>query len=192
MSIEMKIEAALAKLEAGKFSFQMVDAIKNHVTQLERELDVIRDLHASAIRELKLQEYANWRLERDLKRSNAKIYTLLQANRVTESAYQAMAPIALKSRDSIDASAKAVGRALERGVADLKSGELQSRLADETAKLYQLLKTHAPREEIVREMRAWAIKIGEYAQVFKKHASAAVASALAYLSSLHKKSVNRL
>jgi hypothetical protein len=188
MSTEIKIEAALAELEAGKFSFRMVDAIKTHVAQLECELDVIRGLHASAIHELNLQEYANWRLERDLKRSNAKIYALLQANMVTERAYRKMAPIAIELRYYVDASVKAIRAALERGVTDLKSGKLQSRLADDTSKLYELLKNHAPTEETSREMQAWVIKIGEYIQVFKKRASATVLSATAYLSSLRKMS----
>ena len=56
MPNEMKIDAALADLEAGKFSFRMVDAIKNHVQRLESELEVTRSLHASAVRELKLQD----------------------------------------------------------------------------------------------------------------------------------------
>lgn len=46
---EMKIDAALADLEAGKFSFRMVDAIKNHFNKLECELEVTRSPHASAV-----------------------------------------------------------------------------------------------------------------------------------------------
>ncbi|MEK4031775.1 hypothetical protein WOC76_20575 [Methylocystis sp. IM3] len=83
MPSEMKIDAALADLEAGKFSFRMVDAIANHVKKLESELEVTRRLHASAVRELRLQEYANWKLERELTSLNARIQALFRANILT-------------------------------------------------------------------------------------------------------------
>ena len=41
MSEKMKIDVALANLEAGKFSFRMVDAIKDHISRVENELAVV-------------------------------------------------------------------------------------------------------------------------------------------------------
>ncbi len=86
MSNEMQIDVALTHLEAGRFSFRMVDAIKSHIDKLERELAVAQDLHSHAIRDVKRQEYVVWRLEGELKKSNARVYALLKANRLTEAA----------------------------------------------------------------------------------------------------------
>ncbi|RTL86934.1 MAG: hypothetical protein EKK29_08270 [Hyphomicrobiales bacterium] len=84
MSNEMQVEAALANLEAGRFSFRTVDAIKSHIEKMERELAVVQELHGDAIRELKRQEYAVWRLESELTRSNARVYALIRANVLSE------------------------------------------------------------------------------------------------------------
>jgi hypothetical protein len=40
MSGKMKIDRAVTNLAAGNFSFQMVDAIKDHIGKLENELGV--------------------------------------------------------------------------------------------------------------------------------------------------------
>ncbi|MGJ0510065.1 MAG: hypothetical protein ACR652_23680 [Methylocystis sp.] len=188
MHSEMKIDAALAKLEAGKFSFQMVDAIKNHVRKLERELEVTRSLHASAVRELKLEEYANWRLESETKRLNARIHAILRANILTEKAYRKMAPIANETGRYVDASLKVAGAALERAVAVLKSGEIQAQLVGASAKLYQFFKANVFTEETFRELQRYAIKMGQYLRVFKEHAVTGVLKATAYLSNLRKTS----
>ncbi len=45
MSKKMTIENALVDLEAGKFSFRVVDCVKNHIEIQGNELEVIRDLH---------------------------------------------------------------------------------------------------------------------------------------------------
>lgn len=84
MSNEMQVEAALANLEAGRFSFRTVGAIKSHIEKMERELTVVQELHGDAIRELKRQEYAIWRLESELTRSNARVYALIRANALSE------------------------------------------------------------------------------------------------------------
>jgi hypothetical protein len=188
MHSEMKIDAALAKLEAGKFSFQMVDAIKNHVSKLERELEVTRSLHADAVRELKLQEYANWRLESETKRLNARIHAILRANILTEKAYRKLAPIVIETRTYFDASLKVAGAALERAVAGLKSGEFQALLVGASAKLYQFLKANVFTEETFRELQRYIIKMGKYLMVLKEHAVAGVLKATAYLSNLRKTS----
>jgi hypothetical protein len=188
MHSEMKIDAALAKLEAGKFSFQMVDAIKNHVSKLERELEVTRSLHVGAVRELKLQEYANWRLESETKRLNARIHAILRANILTEKAYRKLAPIVIETRTYFDASLKVAGAALERAVAGLKSGEFQALLVGASAKLYQFFKANVFTEATFREMQRYAMKMGQYLRVLKEHAVAGVLKATAYLSNLRKTS----
>src|SRR5512137_246977 len=135
MPTEMKIDAALADLEAGKFSFRMVDAIKNHVQKLECELDVTRSLHASAVRDLKLQEYATWRLEREVTSLNARIEALLRANILTEEAYRMMRPIAIEVGKYFSASLECAGAGLEIATANLKSGKFQSQLFESSSKL---------------------------------------------------------
>ena len=188
MSSEMKIDAALAKLESGKFSFQMADAIKNHVSKLECELEVARSLHASAIRELKVKEYANWRLEGELSRLNAKIYALLRANMLTKKAYRELIPVAAKLEAYFVASLKLARAAVERAAADLKSGKFHAQVVDASSKIYELLKANAPTEKTFREMQPYAIKMGEYSEVLKKRAAAVMVRATAYLSNLHKTS----
>ena len=167
----MKIDAALADLEAGKFSFRMVDTIKNHVNKLESELEVTRSLHGSAVRELKMQEYSNWRLERELTSLNARIQALLTANILTERAYRKMRPIAIEIGKYFSVSSECAGAVLEKAMANLKSGDFQSQLVDLSSKLYEFLSANAPTEETFREIRRYAIKMGESFQVFKRHAA---------------------
>ncbi len=121
MPSEMKIDAALADLEAGKFSFRMVDAIENHVKKLESELEVTRSLHASAVRELKLQEYANWKLERELTSLNARIRALLRANILTEEAYRKMTPIVIEIGKYFSVSLEFAGASVEAATANLRA-----------------------------------------------------------------------
>jgi hypothetical protein len=185
---EMKVDAALADLEAGKFSFRMVDAIKSHVDKLERELEVTRCLHASAVRELKLQEYANWRLERELKSLNARIHALLQANILTEEAYRKMRPVSVEIGKYFSASLKFAGAGLEKAMANLKSGEFQTQLVGRSSRLHELLRAGAPTEEAFEEIRRYAVKMGGSVEVFIRHAAAGFARASAYLSNLHKTS----
>ncbi len=112
MPSEMKIDMALAKLEGGKFSFQMVDAIKNHVSKLERELEVTRRLHVSAVRELRVREYANWRLENELQKLNTRINAILRVNILTEKAYKKMTPLATETGKYFYALLNVTGAAL--------------------------------------------------------------------------------
>jgi hypothetical protein len=186
MSNEIKIHAALAKLEAGKFSFQMVDAIKNHISEVETELEVARTLHASAIRELRLQEYANWRLEGELRKLNAKIYALLKANMLTEKACKEMKPLAIKCEELFKVSRKFAGAAVEEATAYLKAGKLQSQLGDATAWVYAFLKANTPTQKDSRDMKPYAIKVGEYFEALKKHIGSSLERATTYLSTLNK------
>jgi hypothetical protein len=183
---EMKIDAALADLEAGKFSFRMVDAIKNHVQRLESELEVTRSLHASAVRDLKLQEYANWRLERKVTSLNARIQALLSANKLTEEAYRMMRPIAIEVGKYLSASLECAGAGLEIATANLKSGKFQSQLVGAFSSLREALRSIAPTEKTFQEIRPYAMKLGESLQVLERHAATTIARATAYLSNLNK------
>ena len=188
MPSEMKIGAALADLEAGKFSFRMVDAIKNHVQKLECELDVTRSLHATAVRELKLQEYANWRLESELKSLNARIHALVRANILTEEAYRMMRPIVVEVGKYFSASLELAGTGLKIAKANLKSGKFQSQLVASSSKLHEALRSIRPTEKTFQQIRPYAIKMGEALQVLEKQAATAIARATAYLSNLNKTS----
>jgi hypothetical protein len=176
----MKIDAALANLEAGKFSFRMVDAIKDHISSLENELEVARGLHESAIRDLKLQEIAKWRQEGELRKLNARIYTLLKANMLTEKLYGGITSVVMKMGEYFEVSRKFAGAILEQAIGDLKAGKSKSRLLVANAKIYALLK------EALREMTPYAHKIREHLEVFKKYVGTSMEKATAYLSNLHK------
>jgi hypothetical protein len=180
MTNTMKIDVALTNLEAGKFSFRMVDAIKDHISSLEGELEILRGLHDSAICDLKLQKIANWRQEGELRKLNARIYTLLKANMLTEKFYGGITSVVMKMGEYFEVSRQFAGATLERGIADLKAGKLKSQLVDSNAKIYALLK------EVIREMTPYAHKMGEYLEVFKKYVGTSLEKASAYVSTLHK------
>ncbi len=56
MATKREGERALADLEAGKFSFPMVDAIRDHVNKLETELQRVSTLHDGVVNQLRQQE----------------------------------------------------------------------------------------------------------------------------------------
>ena len=186
MSEKMKIDVALANLEAGKFSFLMVDAIKDHISRVENELAVVHGLHASAILDLKRQELANWRHENELRRLNAQIYALLRANVLTEKAYAGMAFAVVKMRPYFEVAMKFAAAALAQVIADVKSGKLQSQCVDSAAKIYALLKPIMPTQSTLEEIKPYAHKTGEYLAVAWKFVAAQSAKASAYLATLHK------
>ena len=186
MSDKMKIDVALTKLESGKFSFGMVAAIKDHVSGLENELEIARGRHDSLIQDLKLREIANWRLEAELTKLNTRIYALIRANILTEKAYEGMTLLATKAGEYLEVSRKYAAVALARLIADLKSGELQSRLVDFGAKIYAALKEIMPSKSALEELKPHAKKAGEYLMAFVKYVGVYVEKASAYLSTLHK------
>ncbi len=108
MATKTEGERALADLAAGKFSFEMVDAIKDHVSALDSELlrvstelQRVSALHERAVNETRQQEYAISRLEADLRKLNARVYALLKANALTELALrQANAFMAIALREA--------------------------------------------------------------------------------------------
>jgi len=185
MSEKMKIDVALANLEAGKFSFLLVDAIKDHISRVENELAVVHGLHASAIGDLKRQELANWRHENELRRLNAQVYALLRANVLTEKAYTGMAFAAVKMRPYFKAAMKFAAAALAQVMADVKSGKLQSQCVDSAAKIYALLKPIMPTQSTLEEIKPYAQKTREYLAIAWKFVAAQSAKASAYLATLY-------
>jgi hypothetical protein len=90
MANKMDIEAALAQLEAGKFSFRMIDSIKEHIEKGESELNVIRDMHATAMREIAIKDYAIYRLECELIKTNTRLNNTIRANALVEKSLHAL------------------------------------------------------------------------------------------------------
>jgi hypothetical protein len=182
MPDEMNIDTALAKLEGGKFSFSMVDAIKSHTKRLERELEVMRNLHASALRDLRAQKYANWQLEIENKKLNSRIRYVLRANRFVESAQRRMSRVAAAAGQYFGALFE---KTLEQASDGLKSGRYQAQLIHAASELYEILKANLPTdEEARRKMQGLAIKTGEIIRVLKRQTGAGVASAVAFCQRL--------
>jgi hypothetical protein len=101
MASKMDIALALANLEAGKFSFRMVDAIKEQLEKLESEVTLLREQHVELTNDLRLQQIANWRLEGETTRLNAKIHSLVRANALTEKASHTAASAATHAGESL-------------------------------------------------------------------------------------------
>jgi hypothetical protein len=169
-SREMNIDLALANLEAGKFSFRMVDAIKDHIDKLETELNVARGLHTRTIRELKLRDYANCRLEAELKKLNVKIFALLRANLLTEKTCRQTAAFAIQMAEYFKAFRKYVGTSLETTIADVRDGKFSFQMADVKDQVevlrglltHALLKANVLTRKAYREMTPLAIKTSEF------------------------------
>ncbi|ARN81356.1 hypothetical protein B1812_10015 [Methylocystis bryophila] len=157
----MDIELALANLEAGKFSFRMVDAIKDRLEKLENEVTLLRSLHSEAMSDLRQQQLAAWRLESETTRLNAKIHALLKANALTEKASRAVAPLMSRAGESLQrlqqqAKPAAIGL-LEKAIDGMAS------LAVRLVKLAHRAQDSSP-----------ATKIGESLEVLKKQAGASL------------------
>ena len=101
MACKMEIELALANLEAGKFSFRMVDAIKDRLEKLEKEVTLLHSAQGELLGDLRQQQLANWRLESEATRLNAKIHSLVKANALTEKASRATASVAGRTGESL-------------------------------------------------------------------------------------------
>ena len=101
MASNMEIEVALTNLEAGKFSFRMVDAIKDRLEKLEKEVTLLQGLQGELLCDLRQQQIANWRLESEATRLNAKIHSLLKANALAENASRATASVASRTGESL-------------------------------------------------------------------------------------------
>lgn len=179
----MKIDMALINLEAGKFSFQMVDAIKEHVARLENELEVLRAQHTDVLHDLKRQEYANWRLEGEVRKLNARIRVLVKLDRLAEKASRGSATMILTlkafSINSVQFAKSAFGQAID----DLESGRLESRLVAANSKIRAVLEANLPSQQAARAM---ASNAGENITILGKRLGNFLEKAAAYLSTLSK------
>jgi hypothetical protein len=184
MSDKLKIDVALANLEAGKFSFRTVDAVKGHISRLES--DLVHRLHANALADFKRQELTNWRQEGELRKLNATIYALLRANMLTEKAYEGTTSLVIKMAEYFQVSRKFAGASFGRAMAILKSGKLKSQAADATSWIHALLKETLPTKDALERMTPYVSKAVGYLEIFKKYAGAYLEKASAYLSTLHK------
>lgn len=180
MSSQIHIDVALAKLEAGRFSFQMVDAIKDHIARIESELQTTRSLHAEAIQDLQRQEYAVWRLESEVQKLNATIHGLLRANLMVEKADRA-AVVARTKMVEYAAISKKYALETARRVAD----EAPSLLADAKARVLTI-QAELLNEKTVAGIEPYLRKAVEGYEVSRKRAHLIAERASAYLSTLHK------
>ncbi|MEF3367145.1 hypothetical protein V3H18_11430 [Methylocystis sp. 9N] len=202
---------ALADLEAGKFSFQMVDAIREHVSRLEMELQRVTAelsrvsaLHEGAANQMRQQEYTIFRLEAELRKLNARLYALLKANALTEIAlseakrgaamFVEYLPVARKHAEEGSKAALAYLAAIDfKGkLEELKAHPLTEKalawLANfDPAAEWTKLKTHPLTQKALSELQPVLLKAQEYLPAAQKQVSALVDKATAYIDNLHKK-----
>ena len=197
MTSKMAIEPALSDLKAGKFSFRLVDAINDHIDELrneveklENELAVARSLHASAVSDLRRQEFANWRLEGEVRKLNANIYSLIKANRLTETAFRAMTVVSAKIGDYFQLARKhaapMANTLIKKAIREMTPAVIK---IAEYLKLVMKCALPARKllmEKAIRETTPVSIKMGENLRIIKEHVGASLEKATAYLSTLHK------
>ena len=162
MATKTEGERALADLEAGKFSFPMVDAIRDHVNKLETELQRVSTLHDGAVNQLRQQEYTILRLEAELRKVNARLYALLKANILTEIALRETKRGAVKFVEFLPVARKHAEEGSKAALAYLSTIAL-------------------------RETKRGAVKFVEFLPVARKHAEEGSKAALAYLSTIDLK-----
>ncbi|WP_424361493.1 hypothetical protein [Methylocystis parvus] len=204
MTVKTDIELALADLEAGKFSFRMVETIKNHVATLERDFATATSVQESAANMLRQQEYTIARLEGELRKVNARVHALVKANALTETAMREGKRCALLLRDFLVAASRYAVALIKKAFAWLSSIDYKAEF--EKAKSYPLAQTaqarlanldlqaewkkftsHPVTEKALRELQAALGKAQEYLPVAQKQAAALIEKATALIADLTKK-----
>ncbi|HEY8126465.1 MAG TPA: hypothetical protein VIF88_13725 [Methylocystis sp.] len=211
MATKTQGERALADLEAGKFSFPMVDSIREHVNALEAELQRVRtelqrvnSLHEGAGNQLRQQEYTILRLEGELRKLNARLYGLLKANVLTEAALRETKRGAVKLVEFLPVARKHAEQGSKAALAYLSTIDLQARF--EALKAHPLtektlaglatldlraewtkLKTHPLTTKVVSELQPALLKAKDHLPVVQKRIAALVDKATAYIAELQKK-----
>jgi hypothetical protein len=204
-------ERALADLEAGKFSFEMVDAIRAHVTYLETELqragtemERVSALHDGAANELRQQEYKVLRLEAELRALNARVYALLKANALTQTALGMAKRGAVSVVEYLPVARNYAEAGLKQTLAYLatvdfkgKFEELKAHPMTEKARAWLAnldvpaewtkLKTHPLPKKALSELQPVLLHAREYLPVAQKRIAALVEKATAYIAQLQKK-----
>ncbi|MGE5368802.1 MAG: hypothetical protein ACM3PD_04285 [Chloroflexota bacterium] len=183
MSDQMKFDVAMAQLEAGKFSFQMVESIKERLDGLEKEMEALRASHADAINEIRRQEYANFRLEAEARKLNGRIYALMKANAFSELFCRESAVLAAKLGEYMSLSADIARKALEWAVEEVKAGKPQAEVAKASAAVLAFAREHAPTEQQISEFMA---QMGPYLEAGKKRVGPAIEKVTAYVSNLKR------
>lgn len=183
MSDKMKIDVALAQLEAGRFSFQMVESIKEHLVGLEKEMEVLRASHADAVTEIKRHEYANFRLEAETRKLNGIIYALLKANAFSEIFCREAAVLSVKLGEYLNLSAALLRKALERTVEEFKAGKPQAEFAKASAAFLAFVREHAPTEQQINEFMA---QMAPHLEAAKKRVGPSLEKVAAYVSNLKR------
>ncbi len=211
MAMKLEGRRALADLAAGKFSFEMVDAIKDHVGALETELERVRTeaervgaQYERSVNAARQQEYKIFRLEADLRTANARIYALLKANALTQTAVgeakRGVAsvveylPVARKHAEEGSKAALAY-----LATVDFK-GKFEALKAHPATKKtiawlanvdvpaeWTKLKTHPLTKKALSELRQVLLKAKEYSPVARKQIVALVEKVTAYIAQLQKK-----
>lgn len=204
MATKTQGERALADLEAGKFSFPMVDAIRDHVNSLETELQRVSALHDGALNQLRQQEYTIMRLEADLRKVNARLYAMMKANILTEIALRETKRGVGKFVEFLPVAREQAKQGSKAALAYLSTIDLKARF--EALKAHPLtekalawlanfdphaewtkLKTHPLTKKALSELQPVLLKAKEYLPVAQKQVSALIDKATAYISDLHKK-----
>ena len=211
MATKTEGERALADLEAGKFSFPMVDAIRDHVNQLEAELQRVRtelqrvnSLQDGAANQLRQQEYTILRLEGELRKLNARLYALLKANVLTEIALRETKRGAVKFVEFLPVARKHAEESSKAALAYLSTIDLKAKF--EAVKAHPLtektlawlanldlraewtkLKTHPLTTKAMSELRSALLKAKDNLPVVQKRIAALVEKATAYIAELQKK-----
>ena len=211
MAMNTEGERALADLEAGKFSFQMVDSIRDHMNQLDAELQRARtelqrvnSLHEGAVNQLRQQEYTILRLEGELRKLNARLYGLLKANVLTEIALREAKRGAVKFVELLPVARKHAEESAKAALAYLSTIDLKAKvealkahpLTEKTlASLANLdlraewtkLTTHPLTTKAVSELQSTLLKAKDNLPVVQKRIAALVEKATAYIAELQKK-----
>lgn len=204
MASKMELAAALAELEAGKFSYRMLDAIKDHTSTIEAELERVNALHGIAVRELRQQEYMIGRLEGELRKVNGRVHALVRANALTDIAVRETRRGAVALREQLPV-------ARDRAVALLKQtmnflSSIDYRAEFEKARAHPLtqktltwvanfdaqaewnkFRTHPTTESARRELQQLLHKAEEYLPIARKQAAALVERVSAFIASMRKK-----
>ncbi len=202
---------ALADLAAGKFSFEMVDAIKDHFGALETELERVGTetervgaLYERAVNAARQQEYKISRLEDDLRTANARIYVLLKANALTQTALGAAKLGVTSVVEYLPVARDHAETGLKRTLAYLATVDFKGKFealkahpatektiawlanVDVPAE-WTKLKTHPLTKKALSETRQVLLKAKEYSPVARKRIAALVEKAAAYIAQLQKK-----
>jgi uncharacterized protein YhbP (UPF0306 family) len=204
MAAKTDIELALANLEAGKFSFRMVETIKDHISTLETDLALAKSESESAAKTLLEREFTIARLEAELRKVNAKVHALVKANALTEAAMRESARGAVMLREAGAVAGEQAVALSKKTVAWLSSVDVKAEV--EKAKAHPLtvkaqarlaafdlqaewkkLQAHPLTEKALREFETALGKAQDYLPVARKQFAALVEKAQAFIANLNKK-----